>query len=86
MKKRMGLIIVVFIACWVVIFSIDYSRITNNRKPIFSTETAVYKDGGSTEYLGAGYKIIKYANFTENDEINWEVKCGPWFMKFNNEH
>lgn len=58
MKKKIGLVIIVFIVCWGVLFAIDYSRITNNKKTIFSTEMAVYKDGGSTEYLGLDIRLL----------------------------
>lgn len=58
--KKMFLIIVAGIISFALIFgTIDYLRINNNNKPLFTLFKTQYKDGGTTEYFGLGYKIIK---------------------------
>ena len=39
----------------------DVIRVTKHQKtPVFAINTKIYKDGGSKEYTGLGYKVIKY--------------------------
>jgi hypothetical protein len=38
----------------------DYCLAKANKSPIFAIRTAVYKDGGTKDYIGLGYKIRKY--------------------------
>ena len=55
------LIVIIIINCLGFIFyKIDNQRIKNDNDPIFVINTVIYKDGGTKEYLGLGYKIIKY--------------------------
>lgn len=67
--------LVSFIILHVVFLEIDYHRIKNENKPIFAVKTAIYKDGGSVEYTGLGYKIISYHFFGE-EEIDGKLVDG----------
>jgi hypothetical protein len=43
-----------------------------------------YKDGGSKEYYGLGYKVIKYVKLTaERGPEVVKISFGTWFMKFS---
>lgn len=60
--------------------SLDYFRLSNNEKTIFSISFAQYLDGGTIEYYGLGYKIIDY-NILNGYK---GIKVGTWFLKYNN--
>lgn len=82
--KKIIISVITIVIIGVILMSTDYYLIKTNENPIFSVEIAVYKDGGSTEYCGLGYKIIKYVKMSyENDDISTEVRLGPWFMKYS---
>ena len=59
---------------------IDFSRVQQGKSPLFSFRIAVYKDGGTKEYLGLGYKIIDY------HKVNCYEKAhiGTWFLAYDN--
>ena len=61
-----------------IFFAIDVYRLTIHKEPIFCINTITYRDGGSKEYLGIGYKIITY---NSNNRQDFEV--GTWFLKYN---
>ncbi|MBD0380970.1 hypothetical protein [Paenibacillus sedimenti] len=42
------------------IFIVDYKRAVRDMPPLFAIRTDLYKDGGTSVYLGFGYKIIDY--------------------------
>ena len=47
--------------------------------PFLAIRTKVYDDGGTKEYYGLGYKVIKY-----NQKIGRrDTVIGSWFMKYN---
>lgn len=48
-------IVVIILLCNVT----DYLRAKNNKRPIFALPINKYKDGGSIEYFGPGYKVLK---------------------------
>lgn len=82
--KKIIISITTIVIIWAILMSTDYYLIKTNENPIFSVEIASYKDGGSKEYCGLGYKIIKYVKMnSENDDISTEVRLGPWFMKYS---
>lgn len=70
----LGIIIISFL----IIIGIDYTMIKGNKKPIFSKSTGGYDDGGTVEYKGFGYKIIKYNKINGSKKI----AVGPWFLKY----
>ena len=79
-KKIKTLIIslLIIITIILIFFAIDIYRLRINKEPIFCINTITYRDGGSKEYLGIGYKIIKY---NSNNRQDFEV--GTWFLKYN---
>lgn len=69
-----GLIIVMGLA----FFAVDYFRVQKQEEPIFCFKITTYRDGGTQEYLGLGYKIIDFNTSNGYDEI----KIGTWFMNY----
>lgn len=47
--------------------------------PFFTIRTKVYKDGGTKEYYGIGYKVIKYNQIIGRRDIEF----GNWNLKYN---
>ena len=82
MKKglKIGIIVlVIIIGCSFIFRSIDKKRAEENKRPIFAIRTAIYKDGGSKDYMGLGYKVIAF-----NTECGYkEVKFGSWKTNIN---
>lgn len=71
---------------WLAFVMIDFSLAMVNKGPVFSIPLIVYKDGGSAECYGLGYKVIKYVNLTGVNGAEAEVErvdFGTWFMKFS---
>lgn len=91
MKKDVviSIIISVIFIVLVIFFSVDYIRVKSNKSPIFSIPIFKYQDGGSVEYFGLGYKVIKYVNNNLNENVEYEYqkmqyRIGTLFMKFDN--
>lgn len=83
MRKNKKIIIIILIT-YIAIFITDFSLAKMNKSPIFSIPLVKYKDGGSTEYYGLGYKVIKYVNLTvEKGPEVVKVDFGTWLMKFS---
>ena len=59
MQKRY-LILGVFLIVWAIFFITDFVLAQNNKAPVFGVRTSILKDGGTKEYYGLGYKVIKY--------------------------
>lgn len=51
---------VVFIVIWLAFIITDFTLSKYNKKPIFAIPVFKLKDGGTVEYYGLGYKVIKY--------------------------
>ena len=75
MKKglKIGIIILIIIGCGFIFRGIDKKRAEENKRPLFVVRTAIYKDGGSKEYIGLGYKVIAF-----------NTLCGYKEVKFGN--
>ena len=59
---------------------VDYIRLKNNNKPIFSLNFGIqYLDGGTKVYYGLFYKIIDYKKTLGFNGI----LVGPWFMEYD---
>ena len=77
---KIGIIVlVIIIDCSFIFRSIDKKRALDNKRPIFVVRTTIYKDGGSKEYMGLGYKVIVFNTLCGYKE----VKFGSWKMNIN---
>ena len=50
-----------------------------NKGPFFAIPTHTYKDGGTKEYYGLGYKVIKYKQI----QGRRDTELGKWSLKYN---
>lgn len=86
MSKKRKYIVKVLLILWVLFFITDFSLAKLNKSPIFAIPVIRYKDGGSTEYYGLGYKVIKYVDFNIDRGLKIKnVDIGTWIMKFTPE-
>ena len=84
MAKRGRYLISAILIVWIAFFITDFSLAKANKSPIFAIPVIKYQDGGSTEYYGLGYKVIKYVNLTVERGAEVEkVDFGTWFMRFS---
>ncbi|MDD4333979.1 MAG: hypothetical protein PHY77_00010 [Desulfotomaculaceae bacterium] len=80
MAKRRQYVISAILIVRITFFITDFSLAKANKSLIFAIPVIRYKDGGSTEYYGLGYKVIKYVNLTvESGPEAGNVGFGSWF-------
>lgn len=82
--KRTILIVSITLVLFSSFFITDYVRTVNNQSPVFSIPILRLKDGGSIEYFGLGYKVIKYVLIQEDGKKEETYKIGTWLMPFDN--
>lgn len=84
-KNKINIIInVIFgiIMILIILAVIDIVMVVKYEKgPIFSIPLKTYDDGGSKEYYGLGYKVIKYNQVQGRRDI----EIGSWSLKYNTE-
>lgn len=78
MKKKVISVIIAIILISIVFFFIDWYLVSQKQTPIFVIRFDTYKDGGTVEYLGLGYKVISFHLLNGYNEI----KMGSWFMQY----
>jgi len=78
MKKWMKIVLII-LGVWISIFLIDFVCVKTIKRPIFMVRTSIYKDGGTKEYYGLGYKVIK-CNTLIGDK---KVTIGTYFIDYN---
>lgn len=82
--KRRKKVILIIIAVWLLFIITDLTLAKANKPPLFAVPLIVYKDGGSAEYYGLGYKVIKYVDLdAEQGAQVRKVEWGTWNMKFD---
>lgn len=82
--KKTKYIIGVALVIWFIFLITDFSLAKANKSPVFAVPIVMYKDGGSTEYYGLGYKVNKYVNLTaEKGAEGVKTDFGTWFMRFS---
>jgi hypothetical protein len=72
--KRHKKIIAIILAL-LCIYITDFTLVYLNKRPIFVIKRGTIKDGGSTQYYGLGYKVIKW-NIAESEKVNGEEVMG----------
>lgn len=83
MKRLFKILIpIVLLALLLLVFYfVDKDRVSKNKPPLFCIKTQTYRDGGSTVYMGAGYKVIIYRNTNDDNEL---YSFGNWSLEFDN--
>lgn len=81
MKKgvKIALIIVgIVVILGLIFFVVDFNRAKNQERPIFCIKGETYRDGGTVEYWGLGYKVIDFHSLSGYNE----VQIGSWGMQY----
>lgn len=82
MKRGMKILLCIFLAFLIlaaIFFCIDFVRIQQEKEPLFCIPTTTYKDGGTREYLGLGYKVIAYQKINGYHQSH----IGTWFLQYD---
>ena len=70
-------IILIIIMVMITVDVVGVSRY--NKGPFFAIKTKTYNDGGTKEYYGIGYKVIKY----NQQQGRKDIEIGSWNLKYN---
>ena len=81
--QKIILIILLIIALGITFFIVDYTHIKSDTKPIFVIKSETLKDGGTTIYVGIGYKVIRYNVTKPDEETKYDYDMRPWFVSFD---
>lgn len=68
-NKKVKIVLAIMVLVWACIFAIDFVRVRNFEKPIFSVLVNGADDGGSGSYVGLGYTVDIEGNFVTEDEV-----------------
>ncbi len=79
-KERISNIILIIITIIILLAVVDIIRIISfDKKPFFAIPTTTYKDGGTKEYYGLGYKVIDYHQI----QGRRDTEIGLWSLQYN---
>ena len=80
-------ILIVSVSIWLIIFATDLVRVKTKHGPIFCIPVAVYKDGGSVDYIGIFYKVKKQVvNFelaVSGEVAGFKYSISSWLKSFD---
>lgn len=77
--NRLANIILIILVLLIILVSVDIVCVSKYEKgPYFAIKTHEYKDGGTKEYIGLGYKVIKY----NQKQGRRDMAIGLWNMKY----
>ena len=73
-------VLLILIIIITIMVSVDYINVKKYKKgPYFAIPIKTYDDGGTKEYFGLGYKVIKY-----HQEVGRrDMVIGSWFMNYS---
>ena len=81
-RRKMPIFLGILFLLIVSMVSFDVYRVTKYEKaPIFAIPIRTYKDGGTKEYLGIGYKVIHY----QQVQGRRDMVLGTWALHYNTE-
>jgi len=83
-RRKKHIVIAIAVLLWGAMFGTDFYRKTKEEPPIFCIQTSAADDGGSTEWVGIGYKVQRVVNheryWVQNDfENGFDWYIMPWF-------
>ncbi|GFP76232.1 hypothetical protein [Clostridium fungisolvens] len=65
-------------------YSVDSKLVSMDMRPIFAISKGVIKDGGTTEYRGLGYQVIRWNRYVaEGTEYGYEIYKAPNYRDLN---
>ncbi len=71
-RKTVKMLLIFCIVILILISTIiiaDFNYVLQGRKPVFCLYSKQYEDGGTIEYIGLGYKIIKYNAISGRQDV-----------------
>lgn len=74
----MSIVIILGLLCFV----IDFVRAKNQQEPIFCIRKTIYRDGGTKEFYGLGYKVIFFNKFLNDGSKFKRVVIGNWNIQY----
>lgn len=78
--KKIASIIIGILLALVILAGVDILCVTKlNKGPFFAIPVHTYEDGGTKEYLGLGYKVIKYNQVQGRRDL----ELGTWSLKYS---
>lgn len=90
LKSKKVKILVIIVIVWLIFFSVDFIRAQNQKRPIFCIGLPPFQDGGTREYLGLGYKVVKFHKIFLDRSVSYTglvysgahagTHIGTWFM------
>jgi hypothetical protein len=83
LKRKSKKILLVILLVWLSFIITDFTLSKYNKKPIFAIPVYRLNDGGTVEYYGLGYKVIKYNVLdTETEKGRKDTVFGFWTLKY----
>lgn len=87
--KKLFIVILIIALVWILFFTVDYIRVKQQKLPVFCFKFVfAYKDGGTVEYIGFGYKVIDFHKLVYGEE-QWygkemveEKYICPWNVSY----
>lgn len=91
MKRKYKKLLILFLFL-ISVYLIDFTLVSHDKKTVFVIGTSMAKDGGTRQYYGLGYKVIKWNKLSskqiDGKEINgvligYELSIFPSFQDIN---
>lgn len=81
-------IVLLILVLSTIFFIIDYSRVTQDKDPLFCIKQTAVSDGGTQIFVGLGYKVISFNSMIDLEDeprITYYTtkKIGPLFMQYD---
>ncbi|GKU25075.1 hypothetical protein [Clostridium folliculivorans] len=65
-------------------YTVDSKLVSMDMRPIFAISKGMAKDGGTTEYRGLGYQVIRWNRYVaEGTEYGFEIYKAPNYRDLN---
>lgn len=71
--KRVLLLLIILVICWMVVFAVDYFRLNAGEKPLFCIPMQISEDGTVEQSWGVGYKVHYRLDTPPNEEPQWKI-------------
>lgn len=85
--KIVGMIILILVILGMIFYTVDKNRAREGKRPMFCKKIGAYLDGGTTEYIGLGYKVIAFNKMEDivDGTMNYytRVHIGSLFMTYD---
>lgn len=84
MRKKFKIVVFALFIVWLVIFSTDLIRASNDSDPVFAIQTGSYDDGGSERFTGLFYMVYHVKNLDiEHGTEDFGYHVTSWFRRID---